>query len=117
MNGNNENKNPAVWEFEADHPDDAALLRDALRAVTDPELGYNVIELGLIRNVQLKDEKLLLITMILTTPFCPYAPQMIEEVRNIAERTLNLSTSIDFRMDPWDESMMEDGFELNWGRF
>lgn len=116
MNEKNTNRNPAVWEYESAEPQKAALLRDALREVRDPELGYNVIELGLIRNVQLKDGRIL-ITMILTTPFCPYAPQMIEEVRMRAERTLGLDAVIDFRMDPWDESMMEEGFEMDWGFF
>ena len=58
-----------------------------------------------------------MITMILTTPFCPYAPQMLEEVRTYAENALGLPTAIDLRMDLWDESMMEEGFELDWGFF
>ena len=52
-----EKKNPAVWEFESEYPEKAALLRDALREVRDPELGYSVIELGLIRNVQYKEKR------------------------------------------------------------
>ena len=55
--------------------------------------------------------------MILTTPFCPYAPQMVEEVRKHAEKALDADVIIDLRMDLWDESMMEDGFELDWGLF
>ena len=97
-------------------PEKAALLRDALREVRDPELGYNVIELGLIRNVVLQENRYL-ITMILTTPFCPYAPTMVEQVRKQAESVLDLSVVIDLRMDLWDESMMEEGFELDWGLF
>ena len=109
-------KNPAVWEFEAADPAKAALLRDALREVRDPELGYNVIELGLIRNVILQESRFL-ITMILTTPFCPYAPMMIEEVRVHAEKALGMPVSIDLRMDLWDESMMEEGFDLDSGLY
>lgn len=109
-------KNPAVWEYESEDPEKAALLRDALREVRDPELGYNVIELGLIRNV-IHQESRFLITMILTTPFCPYAPMMIEDVRVHAEQALSASVNIDLRMDLWDESMMEEGFELDWGFF
>lgn len=109
-------RNPAVWEFEAAESEKAALLRDALREVRDPELGYNVIELGLIRNVVLQENRYL-ITMILTTPFCPYAPTMVEQVRKQAESVLDLSVVIDLRMDLWDESMMEEGFELDWGLF
>jgi len=79
-------------------------------------LGYSVIELGLIRNVVLQENRYL-ITMILTTPFCPYAPTMIEDVRVHAEAALGAPAVIDLRMDLWDESMMEDGFELDWGFF
>ena len=55
--------------------------------------------------------------MILTTPFCPYAPSMVEQVRKQAETVLDLSVVIDLRMDLWDESMMEEGFDLDWGLF
>lgn len=109
-------KNPAVWEFEAADPEKAALLRDSLREVRDPELGFNVIELGLIRNVVFQEDRYL-ITMILTTPFCPYAPTMVEDVRKHAESALGKTAVIDLRMDLWDESMMEEGFELDWGLF
>ena len=107
-------KNPAVWEYSSVEPEKANLLKDALRVVTDPELGYSVIDLGLIRNVVVTEGRMM-ITMILTTPFCPYAPQIVSDVRNIAEETLKMPTSIDLRMDLWDESMMEEGFELDWG--
>ena len=109
-------KNPAVWEFEASDPEKAALLRDSLREVRDPELGYSVIELGLIRNVVFQETRYL-ITMILTTPFCPYAPTMVEQVRANAEAALGKEVAIDLKMDLWDQSMMEEGFELDWGVF
>ena len=97
------------------HPDKAALLKDALRNVLDPEMGYSVIDLGLIRNASLNEYRLL-ITMIMTTPFCPYAPQMVENVRTCAETALNgIPVAIDLRMDLWDESMMEADIDLGWG--
>ena len=55
-------------------------VREALRSVIDPEIGLNVVELGLIRELEATEEKTK-ITMILTTPFCPYGPAMIEQVR------------------------------------
>src|SRR6185369_12791837 len=51
-------------------------VRSALETVMDPEIGLSVIDLGLIREVQVGPEKTE-IKMMLTTPFCPYAPQMI----------------------------------------
>ncbi len=110
-------KNAAVWDFTSEDPEKAALLKDALRDVKDPELGYSVIDLGLIRNVVRMQDGNFMITMILTTPFCPYGPQLIEEVREKAEKCLDKSVHMDFRMDMWDESMAEEGFDLDWGMF
>ena len=59
-------------------------IMEALREVYDPELGMNVVELGLIRQIEIND-KSCRIEMILTTPFCPYAPEMLREVRQAAE--------------------------------
>ena len=91
------------------------LLTD-LRQVMDPELGLNVVELGLIRDVEL-DDKSAKITMILTTPFCPYAPAMINQVKMVAEESLNVSTIVEMGMEMWDPSMMEEGAGADWGLF
>ena len=56
-------------------------VMEALREVFDPEIGMNVVELGLIRNIQVSASRVH-IEMILTTPFCPYAPAMLQEVRD-----------------------------------
>lgn len=91
-------------------------LMTALRNVVDPELGMNVVELGLIRDVKL-DEDSVNITMILTTPFCPYAPAMISQVKMTAERALELPTTVEMGMEMWDPSMMEEGAGADWGLF
>jgi hypothetical protein len=62
-----------VWEIESTSPDKGIKLRQALREVVDPELGLSVVELGLIRQAAIKDDGVHL-TMIMTTPFCPYGP-------------------------------------------
>ena len=56
---------------------------DALRDVVDPEIGMNVVELALIKQV-LVGETESEIKMIFTTPFCPYAGSMIQQVREHA---------------------------------
>lgn len=111
-----EKKNPAVWSFSSQEPDRAEVLKDALRTVHDPEMGYSVIDLGLIRNVELKDGRII-VTMILTSPFCPYGPQMVDEIRTAAQTAVKEEVVIDLRMDMWDPSMIEDGFDLDWGLF
>lgn len=91
-------------------------LRDALRAVTDPEIGMNVIELGLIRRVELTDERCHLV-VIMTTPFCPYAPQLLEQIRRTAQEYASAPTTIEMGMEMWDPTMMEEGAADDWGLF
>ncbi len=92
-------------------------VREALRAVVDPEIGMNIIELGLIREVEIQDDKAHIV-MILTTPFCPYAPQLMEQTRRTAQEALGgIPTTIEMGLQMWDPSMMEDGAIADWGLF
>ncbi len=108
--------NRPVWEAEKTHPELSDLLKKGFSEITDPEIGYNIIQLGLIRNVKIDDEGAI-VKMILTTPFCPYGPAMIESTRQKAEQVLELPVGIDFGMDAWDFSMMEEGLGGEWGLF
>ncbi len=103
--------NRPCWKIEDSAPEKAAKLKEALRAVQDPELGYNVIELGLIRDARF-DENITVITMILTTPFCPYAGVLVEEVRKTAAEALGTDAKVDLCFDPWDPNMLEEGIDL-----
>ena len=91
-------------------------LLDALRAVVDPEIGMNVVELGLIRNTEVHDDRAH-VNMIMTTPFCPYAPQLLEKVRRTAQEFLGLPTTIEMGLEMWDPTMMEEGAAGDWGLF
>jgi len=108
--------NRPVWQSETEYPELCEQLRQSLRAVQDPELGMDVIQLGLIRNVIIEEDHAV-VEMILTTPFCPYAPAMIDMVKRNAEKSLKREVSISLSMEPWDYSMMEDGGESAWGFF
>ena len=88
---------------------------DALRSVVDPEIGMNVVELALIKQVILGEE-LTEVKMILTTPFCPYAPAMLREVGDTAEIASGLPTVVEMGAEMWDPSMMEEGAD-DWGLF
>lgn len=91
-------------------------VRDALRTVVDPEIGMDVIQLGLIRKVDVSENRVHLI-MILTTPFCPYAPQLMEQVRRTAQTVSGLIATIEMGLEIWDPSMMEEGAADDWGLF
>ena len=91
-------------------------LYEAMRAVIDPEIGMNIIELGLVRGVEIGEDSAH-VNMIMTTPFCPYAPQLLEQTRRTAQDFLGMPTTIEMGMEMWDPSMMEEGAASDWGLF
>ena len=91
-------------------------IKEALREVIDPEIGLNVVELGLIRNVETQEESTK-INMILTTPFCPYGPAMVEQVRTAASNAAGGPVEVEIGTELWDPSMMEEGAGGDWGLF
>lgn len=96
-------------------PEETA-LRDALRTVVDPELGLNIVELGLIRKVNIQPD-LIEITMIMTTPFCPYGPALLEQTRRAAEKHAQAPVKLTLGMEMWEPSMMEGGPPADWGLY
>jgi len=89
-------------------------IREALRTVVDPEIGMNVVSLGLIRNIEVQPD-LVQITMILTTPFCPAGPYLLEQVRYVTEQVTGRPTKVTLSMEMWDPSMMEEDALAEWG--
>jgi metal-sulfur cluster biosynthetic enzyme len=110
------NQNKPVWDIESTNPELIEPLVNELKKVMDPEIGLNVLELGLIRNVAVINGEAK-IMMIMTTPFCPYAPSLLETARQQAEIGLNLTTSISLSFEPWDPSMMDENARVDWGFF
>jgi metal-sulfur cluster biosynthetic enzyme len=93
-------------------------LLESLRAVIDPEIGLNVVELGLIRKIEVNEtDDTAKVTMILTTPFCPYGPQLIEQVRLVSNQIVKGGTEVQVGTEMWDPSMMEEGAGADWGLF
>jgi metal-sulfur cluster biosynthetic enzyme len=103
---------PEVQEYT---PEEQA-LRDALRTVIDPELGMSIVELGLVRQITMQPD-FTEIKMIMTTPFCPYGPAILELARRAAEAHLNTPVKITLGMEMWEPSMMEGGPPAEWGLF
>lgn len=103
------------WDLGKSDRELAEKVHKALQEVVDPELGMNIVQLGLVRNVALEDDSAL-VTMILTTPFCPYAPQLMEACRSKAEETLGIPTAIEMGREFWDRSMMDDE-AIDWGLY
>jgi metal-sulfur cluster biosynthetic enzyme len=76
-------------------------ILDALRAVVDPEIGMNVVELALIKQIILGPDSTE-IKMILTTPFCPYAGSMIQQVKDQAESVVEHDVKVTLLAERWD---------------
>lgn len=58
---------------------------EALRPVVDPELNMSIVDLGLLRGVQVEDETGdVSIDLTLTSPMCPLGPQIVAAVRDAA---------------------------------
>jgi metal-sulfur cluster biosynthetic enzyme len=76
-------------------------ILDALRAVVDPEIGMNVVELALIKQIVLGEAESE-IKMILTTPFCPYAGSMIQQVKEQAESVTEHPVKVTLLAERWD---------------
>jgi metal-sulfur cluster biosynthetic enzyme len=103
------------WDLGKDDKGLAEELHIALQSVVDPELGMNIVQLGLVRNVK-KEGDGAHVTMILTTPFCPYAPQLMEACRSKTEETLGVPTTIEMGREVWNQDLMEDG-AIDWGLY
>ncbi len=111
-----EEKNIVVWQIENTHPDLAGPLKEALREVVDPEIGMEIIQLGMVRDAIIEEDQAKII-MILTTPFCPYGPAMLEMTRQKAETALGMTTVVEMGVEMWDFSYMEEGAGADWGLY
>ena len=85
------------------------VIVEGLREVYDPELHYNIYDLGLIYEVGV-DEGDIHILMTLTTPACPVGPMIVEQINeNISLIPGVKDVDIEFTFNPaWNPEMMTD---------
>ncbi len=108
--------NQIKWTIHDTNPELVEPLRAKLSEVVDPEIGMSIIQLGLVRDFSVEDG-IGKMKMILTTPFCPYGPALIEMTRQKAVEALNKPVTIEMLPDMWDFGMMEDPSALDWGLY
>jgi len=82
-------------------------MRAALETVMDPEIQLSVIDLGLVREIVIEPGRTI-IRMVLTTPFCPYAPQLAADVKQAAMSVVDQPCEVEILPDPWNPQMMPD---------
>lgn len=88
-----------------------------LCTIYDPEIPVNIYELGLIYDVQVSTAREVHILMTLTSPNCPVAESLPEEIR---EKVKSLDSVSDVEVEitfdpPWDKDMMSEEAKLELG--
>jgi len=85
-----------------------------LKEVFDPEIPVNIYDLGLIYEIGINDEKKVKIEMTLTSPNCPVAESLPQDVSQKIKK-LNGMTSLAVYLTfdpPWDKDMMSEDAKL-----
>lgn len=90
---------------------------EALKSVYDPEIPVDVYELGLIYDVQINEGNNVFISMTLTSPNCPVAESLPQEIEDTVMTVAGVkSAKVEVVFDPpWDKSMMSEEAMLELG--
>lgn len=90
---------------------------DVLKTVYDPEIPVNIYDLGMIYKIDLQDDGTLNIDMTFTTPSCPAADFILEDVRTKLEGVEGVKTAnVNLVFEPaWDQSMMSEEARIELG--
>ena len=112
---------------EQDAPHDASdggpaseeAVREALKHVVDPELGVNIVDLGLVYDVEISEEGAISIEYTLTTMGCPIGPLIEHQMQSFLENVPGV-TSVEAEMvlrPPWSPEMMSEEAKAALGYF
>ena len=85
-----------------------------IKKIYDPEIPVNIYELGLIYNIKVDNNNNVKIDMTLTTPNCPVAESLPNEVKNSVKEIKEVK-DVDLKLvwePPWDKSMMSESAKL-----
>jgi metal-sulfur cluster biosynthetic enzyme len=85
-------------------------LLQALRGVHDPEVGINIVDLGLVYRAERQADRIL-VELTMTTPSCPLGEMMVEEAREALRGSFPDAPSIQVelvRFPPWSPDRMSE---------
>jgi len=82
-------------------------VRTALEQVVDPEINLSIIDLGLVREIDQSVDPIV-VRMLLTTPFCPFAPQIIAQVKEVMLTVTGKASEVEILAEQWTPEMMPD---------
>lgn len=91
---------------------------EALREVIDPELGINIVDLGLVYDVTVWEGRVR-VAVTMTTPACPLHTYLTEAIESVLWRKLPRIQAVDVQLvwePPWHPTMMSDAAkrQLGW---
>lgn len=94
-----------------------ALIRKALKKVFDPEIPMNIVDLGLIYGIEWKEDGKLTIHMTMTSPGCPVAEILVEEVKRVADEAVGSDVAVvDVVWEPpWGPEKMSEFAKRQFG--
>ncbi|MDB5261292.1 MAG: FeS assembly system protein [Adhaeribacter sp.] len=94
-------------------------IYELLKQVIDPEIGLNIVDLGLVYQVSLSDDKTINISMTLTTPGCPMGQVITGSVTNVLQKHYpDYEIKVELVWIPmWDSDMISEAgqAQLNGG--
>ena len=94
--------------FNAPTPLDVDALRVILRQVSDPEVGINIVDLGLIYRIDIAPQEIR-ITMTMTSPACPMGDMIMDDIDAVLDAALppDIRVAVDLVWEPpWTPEMM-----------
>src|SRR6266508_3819387 len=94
-------------------------VREALKHVMDPELGVNIVDLGLVYDVEISQDGKIYIEYTLTTMGCPIGPLIEHQMQSFLENVPGV-TSVEAEMvlrPPWSPEMMSEEAKAALGYF
>ena len=92
-------------------------VKTALRAVVDPEINMNIIDLGLVYDVEVTPEGDVEVRMALTSPGCPFGPQIVQNVTDVSKGMPGVRDAyVEIVWDPpWGPHRMSEEARLIFG--
>lgn len=106
-----------MTEHENERTSGEAEIREALRAVMDPEAGMNVVDLGLVYGIEATAERVV-VSMTMTSPACPMGEMITDEARAAVRDVVGPEVEVDIRLvwdPPWSPEMMSDQARRRFG--
>ncbi len=75
-------------------------IRESIKSVIDPELGINIVDLGLIYDIVI-NKGVVKVRMTLTTPMCPIGPMLVDGVKRAVEGVKGVkNVDVEVTFDP-----------------